>query len=94
MSPIGIRKTGLENDIIQNSNIEHFDLEKIKCPTMIIHGKHDADVTLHHAGYLATNIPQAEKLIVEDGFHILPVSNSYMDVHKKRLAFLNKYRPY
>jgi len=94
MSPIGIRKVGLENDIIQNSNIENFDLSKISCPTMIIHGKHDADVTLHHAGYLATNIPHAEKLIVEDGFHILPVSNSYMDVHKKRLQFLNKHRPY
>jgi pimeloyl-ACP methyl ester carboxylesterase len=44
-------------------------VEKIRCPSLIIHGTHDSDVLMYHAVYAWENIPDAEHLWVREGSH-------------------------
>lgn len=94
MSPISIRAEGLQNDIYQCANIVGFDFKKITAPMLIVRGKHDADVTLHHSGYITSNVKHAELYTVEDAFHIMNVSDSHPKTVQKKLDFLAKYKPY
>ncbi len=49
-----------------------FNVEKIACPTLIIHGAHDPIIPVMHAHATATAIPNAEKFIIEDMGHARP----------------------
>jgi pimeloyl-ACP methyl ester carboxylesterase len=93
MSPANMRKTGLDNDLKQLEHPIDLPLDRITTPTLIIHGTHDFDVSFYHAWYAAKSIPKAELYPVEDGFHIISLSDYDQEVTAKRLAFLRTYAP-
>ncbi|XP_050716773.1 valacyclovir hydrolase-like isoform X2 [Eriocheir sinensis] len=45
------------------------DLEKILCPTLIVHGRKDPMVPCQHAEHLSENIKTAELVYMDDGKH-------------------------
>ena len=70
MSPYRLRKPGTDNDIEQFREYGHLPLERIRCPSLIVHGTHDADVKFYDGVYAYENIPNAERLWIEEGSHL------------------------
>ena len=70
MSPYRLRKPGTENDIEQFRQCGHLPVERIRCPSLIIHGTHDADVKFYDGVYAYEHIPGAERFWIEEGSHL------------------------
>jgi pimeloyl-ACP methyl ester carboxylesterase len=70
MSPHRLRTVGTENDIEQYRQCHHLPVERIKCPSLIIHGTHDADVKFYDGVYAHEHIPDAERFWIEEGSHL------------------------
>ncbi|MFA5090009.1 MAG: alpha/beta hydrolase [Candidatus Omnitrophota bacterium] len=70
MYPYDVRKAGTENDMAQYRKLIHLPVEKIKCPSLIIHGTHDADVKFYDGVYAYEHIPDAERYWIEEGSHL------------------------
>jgi pimeloyl-ACP methyl ester carboxylesterase len=48
-------------------------LEKIRCPTLLVYGRHDGITTLDHQQEMLTGIKNARLEIVEDSGHLVPI---------------------
>jgi len=70
MSPYRLHKSGTENDIEQLRQYSHLPVERIRCPSLIIHGTHDADVKFYDGVYAYEHIPNAERFWIEEGSHL------------------------
>lgn len=93
LCPISLRKAGLKNDLEQVANFPDFPLHTIKTPTLIIHGTADADVPIAHSEYAAASIPNSEFMRVENGFHILRLSDQAEQIQAKKVEFLKAHAP-
>ena len=70
MSPYRLRKPGTDNDIEQFREYNRLPVERIRCPSLIVHGTHDADVKFYDGVYAYENIPNAERFWIEEGSHL------------------------
>jgi pimeloyl-ACP methyl ester carboxylesterase len=70
MNPYGPRKQGTESDMEEYRKLTHLPVEKITCPSLIIHGTHDADVKFYDGVYAYERIPNAERYWIEEGSHL------------------------
>jgi pimeloyl-ACP methyl ester carboxylesterase len=70
MSPYRLRKPGTDNDIAQYRQYQHLPVERIRCPSLIVHGTHDADVKFYDGVYAYEHIPHAERFWIEEGSHL------------------------
>jgi pimeloyl-ACP methyl ester carboxylesterase len=70
MSPYRLRKPGTDNDIEQFREYNRLPVERIHCPSLIVHGTHDADVKFYDGVYAYENIPNAERFWIEEGSHL------------------------
>jgi pimeloyl-ACP methyl ester carboxylesterase len=70
MAPYRPRRAGTMNDIEQYRQYTHLDVGRIQCPTLIIHGTHDADVKFYDGVYAYEHIPCAERFWIEEGSHL------------------------
>jgi pimeloyl-ACP methyl ester carboxylesterase len=90
--PISLRKMGFNNDVEQCTNLT-LPLNAICCPTLVIHGTADAEVPIQHGEFTAANIPRAEFYRVENGFHILRLSDQADQILTTKINFLKKHAP-
>jgi pimeloyl-ACP methyl ester carboxylesterase len=67
---IGGRKSGLNNDREQFPKIRDLELEKIRVPTLLVHGTADNDVRPDQTDNAAERIPGAEVIRVKNGTHL------------------------
>lgn len=69
-----LRRAGYENDITQFAAIEHYPLEKITAPMLVVHGTRDEDVSFEHARLLMRVVPKVALLALvgsgHEGFYI------------------------
>ena len=93
MSPSGLRRAGVENDLEQFKQLNDLPLKDIKTPTLVIHGINDADVPVENAQYAAKIIPHAELYLVPGGFHIMALTDSIDRITQKRVNFLQEHAP-
>lgn len=93
MSPISLRKDGLDNDLTQLAAIRELPLEGIKAPTLVVHGDHDADVPLAHAQHVAAKVAGAELMVIPGAFHLLAMSDQAPEIAARELAFLRQHLP-
>jgi len=70
MYPYKPRKVGTENDMEQYRKFTHLPLEKVRCPSLIIHGTHDADVKFYDGVYAYEHIKNAKRYWIEEGSHL------------------------
>jgi pimeloyl-ACP methyl ester carboxylesterase len=70
MYPYKPRKVGTENDMEQYRRLTHLPLEKVRCPSLIIHGTHDADVKFYDGVYAYEHIKNAKRYWIEEGSHL------------------------
>jgi len=64
------RKTGAENDVAMGAAIDKLPLDKVSCPTLIIHGDADNDVPPRDAEYAHEAIKQSQLLWINKASHI------------------------
>ncbi|WP_460519341.1 alpha/beta fold hydrolase [Flindersiella endophytica] len=74
LTPYEDRAAGLENDLRQWALLDDSLTSGVTCPTLVLHGSHDADADPAHARHAADSIPGARLLIVNEGWHLLPLS--------------------
>ena len=70
MSPYRLRRPGTENDIEQYRQYDHLPVERIRCPSLIVHGTHDANVKLYDGVYAYEHISHCERFWIEEGSHL------------------------
>ena len=91
-APMSLRRQGFWNDMSQLKNFHSFEYEKIKCPTLIIHGKADKDVPLEHAEYLLKKVECSECFFIEKGTHLVNFSNSFFKAEEKIISYLKRFK--
>jgi pimeloyl-ACP methyl ester carboxylesterase len=94
MNPYGPRKAGDDNDAIQLRQLAHLPLEQVRCPSLIIHGTHDADVKFFDGVYAYENIPGAERFWIEYESHLgFWLSPHAAKAQAAAREFLTRHRP-
>lgn len=63
-------KAGSDNDTALFRELSHLPLEGVRCPALIVHGTHDADVKFCHGVYAYEHITGAERFWIEEGSHV------------------------
>lgn len=89
--PLSLRKGGLNNDLAQFAAIEDYPVDRIACPTLVIHGRHDGNVPIEHAEFVANGVPGAEFLVAETCGHLLWMSDEEPRVRQAAQAFLDRH---
>jgi len=93
MSPAGLRKAGVENDVEQLKIVHDLPLKDVKAPTLVIHGTKDADVPVEDGKLAAQTIPDVELYLVPNGFHVMALTDSIDEITQKRVDFLSRHAP-
>ena len=70
LHPYRPRRPGTDNDTIQLTRIAELSLSAIRCPTLIVHGTHDADVPFEHGKRAYEQITGAEHRWIDPGSHL------------------------
>lgn len=70
LHPYRPRRAGTDNDTVQLARIAELPLAAIRCPTMVVHGTHDADVPFDHGKRAHEQITGAEHRWIEPGSHL------------------------
>jgi pimeloyl-ACP methyl ester carboxylesterase len=87
------RKADVDNDREQFRKLTDLPVDRIRCPSLIIHGTHDSDVLFYHGGYAWENIPDAGKLWVREGSHFdVWIHPQVHDVYERIIAFLQQHQ--
>lgn len=85
--PLIARKTGLDNDLKQFAAIEDYPLERITCPALVVHGRHDGNVTFDHAEYVAQGVPGARLIVAESCGHLIWMSEEEPVIRQAMIDF-------
>jgi pimeloyl-ACP methyl ester carboxylesterase len=89
--PLSARKIGLDNDLTQFAAITDYPIERITCPTLVVHGRHDGNVPFDHAEFVATRVPGAKLLVAESCGHMLWMSPDEPLIRSAVLDFAKKH---
>jgi pimeloyl-ACP methyl ester carboxylesterase len=93
MGPNSLLKVGTFNDISNYTDMPPMPLEEITAPALIVHGTADGDVPPEDASYAASKIPGAELYWVENGIHVVTLSQDSDVTMNRILEFLNQHKP-
>jgi pimeloyl-ACP methyl ester carboxylesterase len=92
--PYGERMAGTDNDDLQARAKQQLPFERIKAPSLIIHGTLDADVPFYDGVYAYEHIPGAQSYWMENndhlGFWLSPEAGKAQDVAR---TFLKQHSP-
>lgn len=93
LNPYKPRKPGTDNDTTLYHQLSYLPVERIRCPTLIVHGTHDADVKFYHGVYSYEHIPGAERFWIEQGDHLgFWLSPHSTPAHNAAREFLARHR--
>lgn len=70
MNPYRPRIPGNDNDMAMFRDLGSLPLSQVRCPTLVVHGTHDADVKFCHGVRAHEEIQGADRLWIEDGSHL------------------------
>lgn len=70
MKPNPPRRPGTDNDTQQQGRLTRLPLADVRCPTLVVHGTHDADVNFSDGVHAHELIPGAERFWIEAGSHL------------------------
>jgi pimeloyl-ACP methyl ester carboxylesterase len=85
MSP---RMIGLNNDIKLLQQVSFTSLEDVKCPTLVIHGTVDGDVSFSNAEFAASSIPNAKLYAIENIGHVVWLGEHVPEMNSELIRFL------
>ena len=91
LMPIGLRTAGSENDRIHFMHMENWPINRIRCPTLILHGANDKDVPLADAEYAHRNISGSQLLVLPNADHSMPAVQ-YRELNVLISHFISKVK--
>lgn len=93
LSPYSLRKAGTDLDMQICSELPvSMELEKITCPSFIVHGTHDADVLFYHGVSAVENIVSAKHFWINTGSHFcFWISQSAEEAQQRAQEFINSF---
>lgn len=95
MYPYKPRTAGTANDTALSRRLDHMPLEQVRCPTLIVHGTHDADVPFYQGVYAHERIAGAERVWIADGSHLgFWLSPHAAQAQAAARAFLDRHAPW
>lgn len=89
--PFGMLRAGFDNDLEQFASIVQLPLDRVNCPTLVVHGTHDGDVSFAHAEHSAARIADAKLFTVENGWHLLRLSDGGDAYLRAEIDFLKQH---
>ncbi len=89
--PLSVRKVGLDNDLKQFARLGVYPVERIECPTLVVHGRHDGNVPFSHAEFVGQNVPGARMFVLETCGHLLWMSDEADAARQEVMSFLNEH---
>lgn len=89
--PLSVRKTGLDNDLAQLAALPPLPLGEIDAPTLVVHGRADADVDFSHARLVVETVPGAELLALPDSGHLIWLGAGWEPARARLTAFLRQH---
>jgi len=94
MNPYAPRKEGTDNDMAIYKELTHLPMDGIACPTLVVHGTHDADVKLYDGVYAHEHIAGSERFWIEEGSHLgFWLSPNAGKAQAAAREFLARHRP-
>jgi pimeloyl-ACP methyl ester carboxylesterase len=90
--PLSLRSEGMLNDAKQLKSLPDLPLERIRTPTLVIHGDADRLVPFSHGVRSAETIPNAEFLQIPGGSHLCVITH-LEETEPAVMAFLKKHAP-
>ena len=72
--PMRGRMEGQENDSRAFARMDHWPLDRIRCPTLILQGTLDKDVPPDHAAYAHARIAASELVWIQGADHLMPAA--------------------
>ncbi|MFN2151760.1 MAG: alpha/beta hydrolase, partial [Anaerolineales bacterium] len=91
--PLTHRTIGLQNDLLQMAHIPRYPLEEIEIPTLVMHGRFDADVPYSQAEFTANTIPTADLITLETSGHLIWLGDEWRDIEPRLVKFLKDNAP-
>ena len=89
--PFGMLREGFDNDLRRFRTIDRMPLDQVRCPALVVHGTHDGDVPFAHAEHSSSRIPNAELFVVDQGWHLLGLSDGDNAHQQAEIDFLNAH---
>ncbi|HEY2266771.1 MAG TPA: alpha/beta hydrolase [Streptosporangiaceae bacterium] len=89
---IGSRKAGWENDLRNFAAIGSLELDRVRCPVLLIHGDADTDVTIDYSYLAHQALPESRLIVMNRGTHLAFYAHpEAADVQEETRAFLAAY---
>ena len=85
IAPARYRRAGSRNDDANQRVLAPLPFGDVTAPTLIAHGTNESVVPLEHPEKAASEIGDAELILVEEGHHILSLCRNYGPVAKRQL---------
>ena len=89
-APMSPRMIGLNNDIEKLESISLENVESIKCPTMVVHGTVDLDVSFSNAEFSVNSIPNAKLYSIENVGHVVWLGEHVSQMNLELVEFLRE----
>lgn len=89
--PMSPRMIGLNNDLKLLQQVSFSDLGAIKCPTLVIHGTVDGDVSFSNAEFAASSIPNAILYKIENVGHVVWLGEHVSKMNSELIRFLKEH---
>lgn len=88
--PMSSRMPGLDNDLMQLERVSFTHLDSIHCPTLVIHGTADMDVSFDNGEYTAAAIPNARLLPLANVGHVVWLGDHVTRMNSEMITFLRE----
>ena len=90
--PMTPRMIGFNNDLKLLQQVSFTSLEAINCPTLVIHGTVDGDVSYSNAEFAASSIPNARLYSIENIGHIAWLGEHVPEMNSEIIRFLREHQ--
>ena len=90
--PLSASRSGMQNDEIQISNLPDLQLDKIKIPTLIVHGNRDINACFSHAEHANKKILNSNLMVLENDDHFFFFREYNDTINRRIIDFLNENR--
>jgi pimeloyl-ACP methyl ester carboxylesterase len=89
--PMSPRTKGLYNDMKLLQQVSFSNLEGIKCPTLVVHGTVDGDVSFSNAKFAASAIPNAKLYDLKNIGHLVWLGDHVSKMNSVLIRFLSEH---
>ncbi len=90
--PFRLRKVGVENDLVQQTHLDGWPLNRIQCPTLILQGSADQSAPPADAEFAHQQIPNSELVELPGEDHMMMITK-HAELASRIHAFLTAHQP-